>query len=318
MFRSCLALFTVLACCSALSVLAAEPPTENMGANAASAIVQGESGGLLVLSSFEKTNGQRSNVAGVEWYTMECKFIVIAKEDCALTGIQLGNWNGTFGALKAQSNAGGLEQFNPLGGNYAGYQHLKKGEKQQFKLDLRFDLTEKGWRTHGIIPEDKPFVPEVITAQAQNEPNAEAPAPQAGVKVGDAAPEISAKAWLNSDGVSLAKLSGKIAVVEFWATWCPPCRKSIPHLILMNDKYKDKNVVIVGLSDEPADKVKPFAAQMKMNYVVGMGSQSIRDYGVTGIPHAFVVVGGKIVWDGNPLVDPLDKAIEDQLAKAGK
>src|SRR4051812_39785410 len=70
-------------------------------------------------------------------------------------------------------------------------------------------------------------------------------------KVGDAAPEIKAAAWLNSEALTLAQLNKKVVVVEFWATWCPPCRKSIPHLIEMNDKYKDKGVVIIGLTDEP-------------------------------------------------------------------
>src|SRR4051812_35831736 len=101
--------------------------------------------------------------------------------------------------------------------------------------------------------------------------------------VGTAAPEIKAAEWLNSEGVSLAKLSKNIVVVEFWATWCPPCRKSIPHLIELNDKYKDKGVTIVGLTDEPMSKVKAFATDMKMNYIVGVGSKTVGDYGVSGI-----------------------------------
>jgi thiol-disulfide isomerase/thioredoxin len=131
--------------------------------------------------------------------------------------------------------------------------------------------------------------------------------------VGDAAPEIQAAGWINGDAVSLAKLSKNIVVVEFWATWCPPCRKSIPHLIELNEKYKDKGVTIIGLSDEPMAKVKPFATDMKMSYIVGAGSKTGGAYGVKGIPHAFIVApGGKVVWSGHP-ADGLEQAITAAL-----
>ncbi len=136
----------------------------------------------------------------------------------------------------------------------------------------------------------------------------------AAVSVGQRAPEISATDWLNAPRLSLAKLRGKIAVVEFWATWCPPCRATIPHLIELHEKYGDKGVVIIGLTDEPKSKVEPFAGQMGMTYAVGCGSQSKGVYGVRGIPHAFVVdVAGKVVWRGHPGDSGLEGAIEEQL-----
>lgn len=133
----------------------------------------------------------------------------------------------------------------------------------------------------------------------------------ASVEVGQAAPEISAKSWFNGPAnLSLAKLRGKIVVVEFWATWCPPCRKSIPHLNELQKQWAKKGVVIIGLTDEHKAKIKQFMKSQPMNYVVGTGSNDSGQYGVRGIPHAFVVdPEGTVVWRGHPM-SGLDAAIE--------
>ncbi len=136
---------------------------------------------------------------------------------------------------------------------------------------------------------------------------------------GDTAPEIRARKWLNTPGsVTLKGLTGTVVVVEFWATWCPPCRASIPHLIKLNKKYKDQGVVIIGLTNEDYSKAKiaKFVKDMKMDYIVGTASDTGKSYGVTGIPAAFIVgKNGKIVWSGHPM-DGLDKALEAALAPA--
>jgi thiol-disulfide isomerase/thioredoxin len=124
--------------------------------------------------------------------------------------------------------------------------------------------------------------------------------------------EINAKGWINSEGVTLEKLKGKVVVVEFWATWCPPCRASIPHLVELRNKHDKAKVEIIGLTDEPLSKVEKFAKDMKMNYTVGYGSTSSEAYGVTGIPHAFVIgPDGTIKWDGHPM----DEAMGPMIAK---
>jgi len=127
------------------------------------------------------------------------------------------------------------------------------------------------------------------------------------------APEIEAGYWINSEPLTLAGLRGKIVVVEFWATWCPPCRTSIPHLIEMHKRYGPEGVVFISLTNEPQDVVERFVKSMGMPYAVGGGSSTGRAYGVRGIPRAFVVdAEGRIVWEGHPMKD-LDKAIEKAL-----
>jgi len=138
------------------------------------------------------------------------------------------------------------------------------------------------------------------------------------VKIGTEAAEVIAKDWLNTpQAPTLAALKGKIVVVEFWATWCPPCRQSIPHLIKMQSKYQDKGVVILGLTNEPLLAVKAFAEKMKMNYPIGTGSKSAGVYGVEGLPTAFVIgVDGKISWSGHPM-SGLEAAIEKAVTQRG-
>ena len=143
-----------------------------------------------------------------------------------------------------------------------------------------------------------------------------AQATQAAALVGKAAPEVSAQDWLNSPPLALQALRGKIVVVEFWATWCPPCRKSIPHLIELNKKVAGKGVVIMGLTNEPKEKVEPFAKELSMDYAIGGESASGKDYGVTGIPTAFIVdTAGMITWQGHPMDPAFEKSLEEQLTK---
>lgn len=127
---------------------------------------------------------------------------------------------------------------------------------------------------------------------------------------GAQAPEIAAEQWLNTDGaLRLADLKGKVVVVEFWATWCPPCRESIPHLNQLRQRWLGKDVVIVSLTDEPAEEVTRFIQKSGLQYTVGTGSLSSFDYGVDSIPHAFVLDGsGRIVWHGFPAGE-LDVAV---------
>ncbi len=139
-------------------------------------------------------------------------------------------------------------------------------------------------------------------------------------ELGDPAAPLQISEWIKGGPVDLAAGKGKtIFVVEFWATWCPPCRASIPHLSELQKKFKDKNVVFVGISDETPATVKPFVEKMgeKMNYTVALdkGKKTSAGYmeafGIGGIPHAFVVdKAGRIIWQGHPMAE-----LEETLQK---
>ena len=133
-------------------------------------------------------------------------------------------------------------------------------------------------------------------------------------------PEIEAESFLNTDEApSLADLRGeKVVLVEFWATWCPPCRRSIPHLNELHEAHADDGLVIIGLTDEDRETVEAFMDDgMPMSYIVGTGSGSARAYGVRGIPHAFLLgLDGTVVWQGHPLDPEMPGAIEEALEAA--
>ncbi|MDR1990143.1 MAG: TlpA family protein disulfide reductase [Acidobacteriaceae bacterium] len=97
---------------------------------------------------------------------------------------------------------------------------------------------------------------------------------------------------LDGKTISMASLKGKVVLVNFWATWCPPCREEIPDLVELQNKYRDR-LVVLGISEDEAgvDVVKAFAAEHKMNYPIVMVTPELEKIfsGVTALPTTFVV-----------------------------
>jgi peroxiredoxin len=89
---------------------------------------------------------------------------------------------------------------------------------------------------------------------------------------------------------NLKSLRGKVVLVNFWATWCPPCRKELPDLQALYDRFKERGFVILGISDEDYAKVQPFVAEHKMTYPVLLdpGRKVNKLYEIQGIPRSLI------------------------------
>jgi peroxiredoxin len=104
--------------------------------------------------------------------------------------------------------------------------------------------------------------------------------------------DLQGKTW------HLQDLRGKVVLVNFWATWCPPCRKEMPDLQALYEKFKDQGFVVLAISDEEAAKVAPFIGERKISYPVMLDpGRKVNDlFFVEGIPKSFVYDrGGKLV-----------------------
>jgi peroxiredoxin len=104
--------------------------------------------------------------------------------------------------------------------------------------------------------------------------------------------ELGGKTW------TLKEQRGKVVVLNFWATWCPPCRKEMPDLETLYQQFKDQGLVILAISDEDAGKVRPFIAQQKVSYPILLdpGRKVNELFQIEGIPKTFVYDrSGKLV-----------------------
>ncbi len=97
---------------------------------------------------------------------------------------------------------------------------------------------------------------------------------------------------LDGRDLRLSSYRGKVVLLDFWATWCDPCREEIPHLIELQKRYADGGLQVIGVSmDDSPDPVRPFYQEFHMNYPVVMGTAKTGALfgGVMGLPITFLI-----------------------------
>jgi cytochrome c biogenesis protein CcmG/thiol:disulfide interchange protein DsbE len=122
--------------------------------------------------------------------------------------------------------------------------------------------------------------------------------------------------------VALSQFRGKVVLLEFWATWCPPCRATVPELTAIQEKYSGSGLVVLGVSlDEGEDlpaKLSSFTEEYKINYPLLIGNEETeRAYDVRSIPMTFLIDRqGKVVASYMGYIDNLAAVVSEQMDKA--
>jgi peroxiredoxin len=137
---------------------------------------------------------------------------------------------------------------------------------------------------------------------------------------GGSAPDFSLAA-LDGKPLQLSSYRGKIVVLDFWATWCAPCREEIPHFIDMQNRYGGRGVQLIGISmDDSPEPVVAFYRQFKMNYPVALGNARLGEAygGILGLPITFLIGrDGKVEakYIGATDVSAIEKRVQGLLEK---
>jgi thiol-disulfide isomerase/thioredoxin len=148
------------------------------------------------------------------------------------------------------------------------------------------------------------------------------PSGPVGTAIGAQAPDFTLKSVPDGKMVQLSGLKGKAVLVNFWATWCEPCKVEIPWLVDLQKKYGPQGLQIVGITKEDGDEktITDFTKKMGVNYTILVGTSNVMDQygGIDGLPTSFFLDrSGKVVRQvvGLDSESVLEDAIKKSLAQ---
>ncbi|MDB4932903.1 MAG: hypothetical protein JWM10_5387, partial [Myxococcaceae bacterium] len=144
-------------------------------------------------------------------------------------------------------------------------------------------------------------------------------APVGSLRVGQAPPLLGASAVaMGSDPVDLAQLRGRVVILDFWASWCGPCRQMMPVLNQMSERYRAQGLTVLGLTDESVDVARTVGMRLNIRYTLASNALAMRSYSVQSLPTMVVLDrGGNVreVTVGTEAPQALTRTIERLLAE---
>jgi len=141
--------------------------------------------------------------------------------------------------------------------------------------------------------------------------------------IGKLAPRLQGEEWMGSEPLTWDKLKGKVALLDFWATWCKPCIAQFPIMRQWQEKYGARGLVIIGMTDhasQTSEEVRAFVEKQKLPWPIAIDprSRTQMDFGVSPIPHTFLIdrLGiARVSHIGGKDLEAIERQIEALLAQ---